>query len=843
MAKRRRFSSTPHGDNLPGRRRSSPRPATREAELSNFIVSYGNAAADAYPQRIGTTWADFVAWCYQIPRRQSGLTTAEYAALKPFPSKSPEGQRIAADKDGPYIVLADFGGQRRAYETLLNSTGVPLDFDGGTITADVVAATLQGFTYVAFTTYAHQPGAERWRVFVPTASTMDAATHTATWHALNERFGGVADPAAKDATRLSYLPGSALVPAAARIFHADGALFAPATPAPAPPVLLQAQADGPVDGWSGPTDDADLIAVACITRTRPDERFGGPVHFAMMWTGDEGWLAQQFPPGPSEQGQAYSRTKADMAIAGELAYWTGSDKARMVRLMRESGLRREDDDWLERKVPRACDRAIENATQWAFHRPAPPPDTAVSSMVVSINANEAPDPPAQVLTEAPPPPTEATANAIPLSFHEATAANAGIAPPAPGSMPGINDYWAYLPNAQFIHRPTGMLHVASSVDGTIGKDLRATLVVARPVHRMTWAPGYPERFQTRTIDATDERGADSWMYNKYIPPRTHDKVGDATPWLSLVQRLYPDDWQHIVLYFADAVQHADKKCNHALVLGSGVHGIGKDTLLAPVRYAVGERNFWIIKPSDLVGTYNPWVATRILQVSESRDLGEGQATISRYEMYERMKDLCAAPPTMLTCNDKYIAQHQVLNVLRPVLTTNHAVDGIYIPPEDRRHYCAWSDAEKMDEETATALWEWYEAGGMDWVANYLTTLDLSAFNRAAPPPQTVWWHQLVEGGRPAEDDRISDALAKQGNPEWVTLAGVAEAGGLELAGWMLQPGNRRKLERLMESAGYRRFPNPGDKRGRWYLNSDRVAVYRRKDVRAVDLLKKFNASA
>lgn len=814
----------------------------REDELSNFIVSYGTAAADAHPQRIGTTWAAFVAWCYQIPRRQSGLSIDEYTALKPFPSKSPEGQRIHDDKDGPYIVLADFGGQRRAYETLLNSAGVPLDFDNGTVTADVIARTLHGYTYVAFTTYAHQPGAERWRVFVPTASTMDADQHRATWGALNSLFANCADTAAKDATRLSYLPGATLLPAAASIFHADGALFVPAVPAPAPPALLQAQADGPVDGWNGPTEDGDLIAVACITRTRPDERFGGPVHFAMMWHAEEGWLAQQFPPSASEEGQAYSRTKADMAIAGELAYWTGSDRSRMIHLMQQSGLRRDDEDWLERKVARCVDRAIGNAKQWAFYTP---PVENVHSMVVSVNANEAPDPP--TANTAPAPPNNAPAP--PLTHAQATLANAkadGLDVsnvPAPGSLPGLNDYWAYLPNAQFIHRPTGMLHVASSVDGTIGKDLRATLVTARPVHRMTWAPGYPERFQTKTIDPTDERGADSWMYNKYIPPRTHDKVGDATPWLSLVQRLYPDDWQHIVHYFADAVQHADKKCNHALVLGSGVHGIGKDTLLAPVRYAVGERNFWIIKPSDLVGTYNPWVATRILQVSESRDLGEGQATISRYEMYERMKDLCAAPPVMLTCNDKYIAQHQVLNVLRPILTTNHAVDGIFLPPEDRRHYCAWSDAEKMDEDTASGLWGWYEAGGMDWVANYLTTLDLTGFNRSAPPAQTVWWHQLVEGGRPAEDERIADAIAKLATPDWLTLAHVAEAGGLELAGWMLQPGNRRKLERLLESAGYRRFPNPADKRGRWYLASAQVAVYRRKDVRASDLLKKFHGPA
>lgn len=723
------------------------------------------------------------------------------------------------------MVLADFGGNARDYEFLIASYGVPLDFDSGHVTEAVIRQTLAGYAFVAYTTYSHQTGAERWRVFVPTAEPMDRWTHKATWQVLSNAFVGGADVAAKDATRLSYLPGKCLEPEAARIIHADGAFFQPIPAPPETEAVLQVQHDGPVPGWAGPSDDETLLAIACSLRMRPDERFGQPVHFAMLWTANEAWLASKFPPSHDDamKGRAWDFTQADMALAGELAYFTGSDMQRMVALMLRSALadqRQHESDWSERKVVLACERAVGNAKQWHFMTNDPPPSgQPVQEIAVNIGDG----------------------------VQVATATEAAIlnAPPPGGAMPGLNDYWAYLPTAQFIHRPTGMLHVASSVDGTIGKDARAALIVARPVHKMTWAPGYPERFQIRDIDPTDERGSDSWLYNKYQPPRAPTKQGDVTLWLNLLRALYPDDFDHIVHYFADAVQFPQHKCNHALVLGSGVHGIGKDTLLAPVRNAVGERNFWSIKPNDIVGTYNPWVATRILQVSESRDLGDqGHGGVSRYELYERCKDLCAAPPTMLTCNDKYIAQHPVLNVLRLVLTTNHMVDGIYLPPEDRRHYCAWSDAEKMDEDTATALWEWYAAGGMDYVAHYLANLDLSAtdFNRAAPPRQTPWWHQLVEGGRPAEDDRFSDALDKLQRPEWVTPAQIAAAGGLELAGWMAAQGNKKKVEREMDRAGYRRFPNPHDKRGRWFVEGAQTPVYRRMDVRAVDLLRKFGAA-
>jgi P4 family phage/plasmid primase-like protien len=287
-------------------------------------------------------------------------------------------------------VLADFNGGRRALDSLVASYGVPLDFDAGWITEDIIRATLTGYAYVAYTSYSHQPDAGRWRVFVPVSEPMNAETHKATWASLSAMFANAADGAAKDATRLSYLPGTCVAPEAARMFHADGALFAPVPAAPAPPVQHE-HADGPVLGWTGPADDAELIRYACSTRTRPDERFGGPIHFAMLWAANEDWLVQQYPPNPNERGQTYSRTQADMALAGELAYWTGSDRERMGRLMLMSGLARDDDDWRERKIWRAVDEAIRTKKQWAFMKAdvptgtsAPPPPPASAAVVNSI---------------------------------------------------------------------------------------------------------------------------------------------------------------------------------------------------------------------------------------------------------------------------------------------------------------------------------------------------------------------------------------------------------------------------------------------------------------------------
>jgi hypothetical protein len=177
--------------------------ASATAAGHSFVISLGRNASDAYPQRTQCTWSEFVAWLYQHPRH-------------------------TGQKDGSYVVLADFNGGRRALDSLIASYGVPLDFDNGQVDEAVIRAAMNGYAFVAYTTASHKPGAERWRLFVPVAAPMTAAEHYSTWQMLSDAFPGGADRAAKDPTRLSYLPGACLVPEDARIIHAVGALLQPA---------------------------------------------------------------------------------------------------------------------------------------------------------------------------------------------------------------------------------------------------------------------------------------------------------------------------------------------------------------------------------------------------------------------------------------------------------------------------------------------------------------------------------------------------------------------------------------------------------------------------------------
>lgn len=111
-------------------------------------------------------------------------------------------------------------------------------------------------------------------------------------------------------------------------------------------------------------------------------------------------------------------------------------------------------------------------------------------------------------------------------------------------------------------------------------------------------------------------------FNLYRSPRL--KLGKATqaaPWLDHINAAYgTDDAAHILRWLAHRVQRPAEKINHALVLG-GAQGIGKDTLLEPIKHAVGPWNFQDISPTHLLGRFNGFVKSVILRVSEARDLG------------------------------------------------------------------------------------------------------------------------------------------------------------------------------------------------------------------------------
>jgi Bifunctional DNA primase/polymerase, N-terminal/Family of unknown function (DUF5906) len=359
----------------------------------------------------------------------------------------------------------------------------------------------------------------------------------------------------------------------------------------------------------------------------------------------------------------------------------------------------------------------------------------------------------------------------------------------------------------------------------------------RSVEQMTWCPDEPMLIRDRLFIP-----AGGWVVrpgvmslNHYRPPSLERGDADeATRWIEHVHRLYSkDDAHHIIRWLAHRVQRPAEKINHALVLG-GLQGIGKDTLLEPAIHAVGPWNVQDISPSALLGSFNSYLKSVILRVSEAHDLGD----TNRFALYERLKAYTAAPPDALRVNEKHLREYAIPNCVGVLITTNHRSDGMFLVEDDRRHYVAWSNRTKEDFEPEywRGIWGWYDAGGLGHVAAYLRELDLSDFDPKAPPPKTAAFWEMVETGRAPEDAEIADALDELGTPDpgppgqiqlpdAITLEQIRGKAGPGLDEWLTDRKNRRVIPHRLYACGYVPVRNPDRQDGLWRLKGTRQVIY------------------
>jgi hypothetical protein len=417
--------------------------------------------------------------------------------------------------------------------------------------------------------------------------------------------------------------------------------------------------------------------------------------------------------------------------------------------------------------------------------------------------------------------------------------NRKIKPNGHATGVSLDEFYAYMPDHNYIYVPTGEMWPAASINARIppiftGLDEKrkekfispsAWLDQYKPVEQMTWAPGLPLIIPNQLISLGGWIPKDGVnCFNLYRPPIV--RPGDpnlAGPWIEHVCKMFPDDAAHIIAYMAHRVQRPEEKTNHALVL-SGNPGIGKDSILVPVRYAIGPWNFREASPAQVLGRFNHFLKGVILRISEARDLGD----FDRYQFYEHMKGYTAAPPETLTIDEKFLRECSILNCVGIIITTNYKAEGIYLPPDDRRHYVAWSNLvkENFNESYWSKLHGWYECGGNEHVAAYLTTYELSGFNPKAPPLRTTAFWEIVDASRAPEDAELADILDSLGKPDIVTVKQVVNAAVDEsFKTWLQDRKNSRRIPHRLEACGYVAVRNEAANDGLWVIYGKRQVIY------------------
>jgi hypothetical protein len=424
---------------------------------------------------------------------------------------------------------------------------------------------------------------------------------------------------------------------------------------------------------------------------------------------------------------------------------------------------------------------------------------------------------------------------------------------AGATSPALSDFYAHLPTHSYLYVPTRELWPASSVNGcgvpwpevqTAGGVQRVApsrwLDRHRAVQQMAWHPDEPLIIRDKVLQISGWAAhAGATVFNLYRPPqRPPGDASKAGPWLEHVRRVFPDDAEHLIDWLAYKVQHPGDKINHALVLG-GQQGIGKDTLLEPVKAAVGAWNWQDITPSQMLGRFNGWAKAVIVRINEARDLGD----VDRFAFYDHSKAVIAAPPDVIRVDEKHLRETYVANVCGVIVTTNHISDGLYLPADDRRHYVAWSQLSRDDFEPDywQRIYGWFSAGGIGHVCAYLAKHDVSGFDPKAPPPKTAAFWAIVAAGEAPESGELRDLIDSMGRPPVLTLASLVDraqqARQFALADELSDRKSRRAIPHRLERVGYVPVRNPDADDGLFKIAGRRQAVYAKRQLTVAEQIR------
>jgi hypothetical protein len=554
----------------------------------------------------------------------------------------------------------------------------------------------------------------------------------------------------------------------------------------------------PVEDWLGSADDSELLARAMRSKSAA-AAFACGVSFEDLWAANAAVLGRFYP----DPGREYDHSRADMALAQHLAFWTGKNCERIERLMYQSALRREKWDrpdiygtYLRRTILAACSRQADVYRSKAIKSPARTVPAETSTQL------------------------------------------------------SVDDFLSVLPEHRYINRRTLELHSADAVNGNLlheakrlGMRPNVWLDSHRYVTQKSWLPGQPEIIEG-TISQNGYLRPDprSRIYNTYRASDAVETEDDPRPWLDHLRLLFPGEVEHLIRWFAHKIQNPGGKINHALFIGGG-QGIGKDLMLIPLRYGVGRCNCADINPGDLFAAFQPWVESTLVIINEARDLG----AIDRVQFQEHLKRFIAAPPDTLPCNRKYLNQYNVPNVMGIVITSNNKLSSIYLDRDDRRYFVAWSSSERQPTQYFDRLARWMKNGGMSAVVGYLQRFDLEGFDPMAPPPKTEAWHEIVASQVNPEEAALSESLenAPGGRPKIVTIrevtAMVRSGSQIDLTSAFADKRKARGVRHLMEKIGYEFLRNPHSKDGRWRMRgTQKETIYADRELSYAERLRLAN---
>lgn len=228
---------------------------------------------------------------------------------------------------------------------------------------------------------------------------------------------------------------------------------------------------------------------------------------------------------------------------------------------------------------------------------------------------------------------------------------------------------------------------------------------------------------------------------------------DVEPWLEHLNYLYPNqqEQEHLLNWMACTLQHPSTKINHAILI-AGNMGVGKDMLLNPLRYGLGEANICEPPAGELKETFTDYLHHSKLVIFQEIQLFEG------LNLENKLKPMLAAPPDMLRVRLFGRGFYETPNIVQAIFMSNYK-DALHISENDRRYFAVWTDAQPQDKEYYANLAQWLDRGGNGLVVRWLLDRDLSSFDPKQRAPLTKFKSELMVSSKSPLRHQLEDMIA------------------------------------------------------------------------------------
>lgn len=657
-------------------------------------------------------------------------TSAQYFDL-PWPELVAHCKALPvypAKQSCPLIKLASFGDRRstrgalRYDGNILAVSGVEGDYDGGVLTPEVAAMLLQvlGIEAIIYTSPSHTHDAPRWRVLAPFSAALPPEARRALLGRVNGALGGVL-AAESFALSQSFYIGR-VAGAEYVVIHVSGS--------PVDTLVTLPSVVPAMSTHSRPElarTDADIEELRNALSAIPADDYND-------------WIAM---------GQALSC----LGDTG-LELWRGWSS--------KSSKYDGDDRWHTFTGDRTGFAAVFARAQragWVNPKARQPLDltgVAWSGAVAAPSTSDAPAPAAPV---------------GPVPSQGSTLAT-------PDDQVNIFKGCVYVQSVDSVLIPGGYLLNKSRFDSVFGG---YAFVLDRENAKMAkgaWdaftrsqAMRFPKAQEIcfrpecapgAVIDEDGQKLANIWW-----PVQTDSRPGDVTPFLTHVEKLFPDagDRAIILAYMAAVVQHKGVKFQWAPVI-QGCEGNGKTLLITCVERAVGERYTHMPNAQDLNNRFTGWLRGKLF-------IGiEEISVIHKQEILESLKPLI----TNRRVEIQGKGQDQVTGDNRAnfIMCTNPK-EAIPISADKRRYAIFFTpqqckadiDRDGMGDAYFPELYRWLRSGGYahvtHWLHSYAIPDELNPATSAHRAPRTTSTSEAIEASMGPIEQEIQEAIGR-GDP-------------------------------------------------------------------------------